>query len=437
MYQSTRIGKVAIGDPVSSASKKAARLKTRVADLVEFRTFDRYSEYYTRSYNPELFSETYEFDGDDEKAIAFLKSRGVEHLIIGADSSIKDVERINHRLGRLANDPTKIDARYDKLAQASAYEAEGLPVARQAFFAAHQEDEALAYAEGRYPQVLKPRASGGTNNVLLAWNPGEFRAAFRKIVASKSLYDRPNGGALVMDYIPPEAARERVVDAVSCPINGTDAHHVITDCWEYEKVPMNGVPALYRAMRALSFDQAADEIRFARRMLKAVGHRQGESHLEIWRLDDADLVRTYGSSNLPVEGAYGRLPGLITELSAAASGRDQTELALNSVLDPFAFFAQAQHMPASGSLRKAAAVVFLASNRDGLLKSNPPLAAVKALASYHSSFFKASKAGDRLQKSVDVATLAGWVGLCHDDPAVVERDMATVQALEPELVDSE
>jgi hypothetical protein len=437
MCQNAKIGKVAIGDPVSSASKKAARLKARGVEVVEFRTFNRYSEYYTRSYNPELFAATYEFDGDNEKAIAYLKANGIEHLIIGADSSIKAVERINHRLGRLKNDPAKIDARYDKLAQALAYSADGLPVVGQEFFSVDQEDEALAYAEGRYPQVLKPRASGGTNNVLLAWDRGEFRDAFRKIGASKSLYDRPNGGALIMDYIPPGATRERVVDAVSCPINGTDAHHVITDCWEYEKVPMNGVPALYRAMRALSFDEAADEIHFARRMLKAVGHRQGESHLEIWRLDDPDLVRAYGSRNLPVEGAYGRLPGLITELSAAATGRDQTELALDSVLDPFVFFAQAQHMPASGPLRKAAAIVFLASNRDGLLKSNPPLAAVKALASYHSSFFKAMRVGDRLQKSVDVATLAGWVGLCHEDPAVVERDMAMVQAMEPELVDTE
>jgi hypothetical protein len=223
------------------------------------------------------------------------------------------------------------------------------------------------------------------------------------------------------------------VDAVSCPINGSDAQHVITDCWEYVKEPMNGTPAMYRAMRALSFDEAAEEIRFALRMLKAVGHRQGESHMEIWRLTDPRLIAKYGSTHLPVEGAYGRLPGLINELSAEATGRDQIELALDSALDPFVFLAQSSHMPPSGPLRKAAAIVFLACKHEGGLKANPPIEAIKAIASYHSGHFKAVKAGDRLAQTVDVGTLAAWVGLCHEDPSVLERDMAAVRAMETDL----
>ncbi len=429
----SKLKKIMIGDPVSSAGKKAARLKARGYSIFEFRTFSAYSEYYTRGYKPELFDGTYEFDGDDAKAIAYMRDNDIERLMIGADSSIKDVERINHTLGRLPNDPNKITARFDKVCQAEAYAAAGIPMAGYAYFDADEEEKAADYAEGRYPIVLKPRASGGTNNVLLAHDRDEFRVKFRIVAAAKSLYDRPNGGVLVMEYIPPDAARERVVDAVSCPINGTDALHVITDCWEYVKEPMNGTPAMYRAMRALSFDEAAEEIRFARRMLKAVGHRQGESHMEIWRLTDPRLMAKYGSTHLPVEGAYGRLPGLINELSAEATGRDQIELALDCALDPFVFFSQTSHMPSSGPLRKAAAIVFLACKQEGRLKMNPPIDAVKAMASYHSGHFKAIKAGDRLTQTVDVGTLAGWVGLCHEDPNVLERDMAAIRAMEADL----
>lgn len=425
--------RIMIGDPVSSAAKKAARLKARGYDVFEFRTFSPYSEYYTRGYKRELITGTYEFDGDDERAIAFMANEGIDTLMIGADSSIKDVERINHRLGRLSNDPAKIGARFDKVDQMQAYSAAGIPMAGYAYFDASQEEQAVAYAEGRYPIVLKPRASGGTNNVLLAHDRNEFRAKFRIVAAAKSLYDRPNGGVLVMEFIPPHAARERVVDAVSCPINGQEAYHIITDCWEYTKAAMNGTPAMYREMRALSFDEAVDEIHFALRMLKAVGHRQGESHMEIWRLTDPRLIDKYGSTHLPVEGAYGRLPGLINELSAEATGRDQIDLALNSVLDPVAFFAQSRHMPPSGSLRKAAAIVFLACEQEGNLKSRPPIDAIKAMPSYHSGQFKALKTGDYLMKTVDVGTLAGWVGLCHEDAAIIERDLAAIRAMEDEL----
>lgn len=223
---------LAIGDPISSAGRLAAGAKERGYELIEFRTFSKDSEYYQRSYDGSLFDSVYEYRGDDAQALHALKD--AEHIMIGADSSVQFVERLNLFRGELENDPSKILARADKVEQARHFHAAGLPIVPQQYF--DDLDSAMRYAMSRrFPQVLKPRASGGTNNVLLARNPVEFKACFLKIANARSLYDRPNGGALVMDYIDPELADEFVVDAVSC-----QGRHLLTDICSTRRPPLTG-----------------------------------------------------------------------------------------------------------------------------------------------------------------------------------------------------
>jgi hypothetical protein len=406
---------LAIGDPISSATRLAAAAKKRGYELIEFRTFSKDSEYYQRSYDGSLFDSVYEYRGDDAHALHAL--RDTEHIIIGADSSVQFVERLNLFRGQLENDPSKILARADKVEQARHFHAAGLPVVPQHYFS--DLDSAMKYATGRrFPQVLKPRASGGTNNVLLARNEVEFKASFLRIVSARSLYDRPNGGVLVMDYVDPELADEFVVDAVSC-----QGRHVLTDIWQYEKAAINGTPAMYRAMRLVPWKDVLSESLFAFSMLDAAGYRQGASHTELWRLP--------GNQNIPVEVGF-RLPGLITAVSTVATGRDQVELTLDSVLDPDQFHRKASSFEGKAVL-KSAAVVFLAARRAGLLKKEVPVSAIQSLRSYHSSAIKATRIGERLARTVDLATIVGWVALCHEDATVVQEDIATLQAMENEI----
>ena len=408
---------IAIGDPISSATRLAAAAKRRGYRVVEFRTFSKDSEYYQRSYDGSLFDSVFEYQGDDAQALHAL--RDAEHIIVGADSSVQFVERLNLYRRELQNDPTKILARSDKVEQSRHFQDAGLPVVTQEYFT----DAALAlqYAVGRgFPQVLKPRASGGTNNVLLAQNEAEFKECFLRIANAKSLYDRPNEGALVMDYIDPGLADEFVVDAVSC-----QGRHVVTDIWKYEKAALNGTPAMYRAMRLIPWDDAIQESSFAFQMLDAAGYRQGASHTELWRLA--------GYQNLPVEVGF-RLPGLITTLSAQATGRDQVELTLDSILDPHEFHRKTTAYE-DMAVPKLAAVVFLAALRTGFLVEPVPVNAIQALRSYHSSGIKATRLGDRLDRTVDLATMAGWVALCHEDAGALEEDIATLQALEPQITE--
>lgn len=408
---------IAIGDPISSATRLAAAAKRRGYRLIEFRTFSKDSEYYQRSYDGSLFDSVFEYRGDDAQALHAL--RDAEHIIVGADSSVQFVERLNLFRRELQNDPTKILARSDKVEQSRHFQAAGLPVVAQEYFT--DDASALQYAVGRgFPQVLKPRASGGTNNVLLARNAAEFEECFLRIANARSLYDRPNGGALVMDYIDPGLADEFVIDAVSC-----QGRHVVTDVWKYEKAALNGTPAMYRSMRLMPWDDAIQESSFAFRMLDAAGYRQGASHTEIWRLA--------GNRNLPVEVGF-RLPGLITALSAQATGRDQVELTLDSILDPREFHRKTIAYE-DGAVSKSAAVVFLAALRTGFLVDHVPINAIQALRSYHSSALKATRPGDRLDRTVDLATMAGWVALCHEDAGALEEDIAMLQALEPRLTE--
>ncbi len=421
-YHPIRKSTLAIGDPISSASRLASRAIERGYEVVELRTFSNSTEYYSRGYNPELFVREVVHEGDYQATLKSLHN--VKHILVGADSSIGTVERLNRLRGELKSDPTWSTARHDKVEQSRAFQLAGLQILPQSF--CQHVDAALAWAEGRYPIVVKPRASGGTNNVFLAKNPDELGSAFAAVVSSKSLYDRSNEGALVMEYVEPTLAEEIVIDSVSC-----GDLHIVTDAWKYMKEPLNGTPAMYRAMIALPFDDVSAEIAYTHRLLDSVGYRQGPSHAEVWRLS-SDLERRYGTRHLPVEVGF-RLPGLITALSAEATGRDQVELTLDSVVDQEAFVRRGRELPPRGGLMQAAAVVFLAAPHSGTLKGAPPVPDVLALRSYHSSNFKAPLAGKRLQKTVDVATLAGWVALCDPDPEIVGRDMEAVRNLESEF----
>jgi biotin carboxylase len=407
--------KIAIGDPVSSAARLAQEAKRRGFEVVEVRTFSEYAEYYSRNYNSKLFDRLVEYRGDDAQALAELQD--VDAVLVGADSCVAAIERINLFRGQAANAPDKILARCDKVEQAKAFAAAGIPVVPQRYFRANETESALRYANMRgYPQVLKPRASGGTNSVYLANDDAEFRAFFEAVSQAKSLYDRPNGGALVMNYVDPNTAREIVVDAVSC-----DGRHVITDVWAYEKTRMNGTPAMYRAMRTVPFEDAGAEIAFALRMLNAAGYRQGASHTELWHTAEGQL--------LPVEVGF-RLPGLITQVSADVTGRDQVALTLDSYVDPSAFHKKSDTFAAVDARRCAGAVVFLTADRATQVQSDAPMDRLRALPSYHSSSLKAEKAGDQVAKTVDVASIVGWVALAHASVGQIEHDIAVIRELE-------
>jgi len=415
--------KIAIADPVSSGAKLARRAQQRGYDIVELRTVDASEEFYSRGYDPSTFVRLVEHRGDFDSTL--LQLEDVEHVLAGADSSVAVVEQLNLRRGQLQSEAALLDARADKREFARVLERSGIRTVRQELFV--DVEKAVAFAYGRYPIVLKPRASGGTQGVTLAGSEGELRQQFARIVGGKSLYGRPNAEALLMDYVPLGATQELVVDTVS-----SKGRHVVTDTWAYEKVAMHGVPAMYRVMRTVPMAEMREEIAFTLRMLDALGHRQGPAHAELWRVDDPAQRARFGADHLPVEIGF-RLPGVITELAAEAFGRDQVELSLDAVLAPERFAESMERWALIGGMRRHAAVVFLASRRDGLLERDLDTKGLLASPSYHSSSFKALHAGDMLQRTVDLGTIVGWVGLVNEDRAALERDIANVQALELEL----
>jgi biotin carboxylase len=398
---------IAITDPISSAALLAKRAREEGNDVVEIRTFDKHSEYYTRACDPSVPSRTVEYDGDDASALHELA--GTDRILVGADSGVAITERLQLYRGELKNDPARIMARTDKVEQARAVRAAGLEVVPQSFFMLREETAALAFARRLgFPVVLKPRASGGTNNVRLAQDEVSFVGWFRVIGSAKSLYDRVNGGAIVMAYVDPRDAQEFVVDMV-----GFDGVHFVTDAWRYEKEALNETPAMYRAMHLLSAAEAIPYVAYTRKVIDALGHRAGAVHAELWRTEAGIRL---------VEVGF-RLPGLITKLSAAATGRDQVQWTLDSGL-----WRPAPKVPILPTGSRHAAVVFLAATRDGVLRTDLP--DFSCLRSLHSVSLKASRAGDHYSRTVDVGTMAGWVALLHNDSAVIAEDIAAVREME-------
>ncbi|MFK7743350.1 MAG: ATP-grasp domain-containing protein [Planctomycetota bacterium] len=427
MSKSPRKPAIVIGDATSSSTGYAMRAKQQGRRVIELRTLPASTDYYTRAYRPELIDEVVDYrllGSSDTAVLDALHDHGP--LVIGADSSVGIVERLQKQRGELRNAANRIEARYDKAAQAEAMAAAGLPIPEQRFCGDLM--SALRFAHGRYPVVLKPTASAGTDGVLLAHKPTELRGHFETIASSPSLYGRRNRGALVMDYIDPGQAAEYAVDAVSL-----DGRRIVTDVWRYEKEPMAATPAMYRSAMTVPLDEARPEIAFAMRMLDAVGHHHGPSHTELWRLDSGGLRHRYGSAHLPVETAS-RLPGVVPQLSAAAYRRDQVELGYRALVEPETFAAAADAAEAvPESAHRTAAVVFWASPRSGTLRRAVPIEQLRALRSYTGHDLRAQASGDPVAATIDLPSVLGSIRLLHADRSVVTQDIETLRQLEKEV----
>jgi hypothetical protein len=118
--------------------------------------------------------------------------------------------------------------------------------------------------------------------------------------------------------------------------------------------------------------------------------------------------------------------GGVPQLDKCCTGYDQVSLTADGFLDPATFTCGARR---SYLLKKHGMVAFLPTMREGLLLDVPGLTSLQSLPSYLNHVLLV-RPGDRVTRTVDVASLIGWVFLCHHDNNQLKKDYLALRELE-------
>lgn len=336
-------------------------------------------------------------------------------VMAGCEMGVEMAELLAGRLGLPGNDPATSAIRRDKLAMHDTLAAAGLP--SLASLATDDIGAALAFAEGlgSWPVVLKPLRSAATEGVSFCRTPAELRAAFSALLGSFSQFGERNASVLLQQCA---QGREFAVNTVS-----RQGRHVLTDLWEYHKIPTPGGAPLYdrtQLVRSLGPEHHA-LLDYAFQVLDALGVRVGPAHTEIMLTPGGPVLIECGAR--PMGGSFPQ------DLLRRSLGHTQIQWAVDGYVDAAAF---ARHAAEAYRPTSSLCMKTLISTHEGELQAIPGISLAARLPSVRCGNFSGALAHWRVGRTVDLLTSSGYVFLAHEDEAVVQADWAVLRELELE-----
>ncbi|MFG2332166.1 ATP-grasp domain-containing protein [Streptomyces sp. NPDC048604] len=342
-----------------------------------------------------------------------LRARNPAFVVAGSENGVDLADTLTARLGLPGNTFDARRPRRDKYEMAAAVRAHGLRAPDT--LRTEDFDTALSWAKAydRWPLVVKPADSAGTDNVYFCADTVELCTAFDRILRSRNLMGFVNRTVVLQEYL---AGTEYFANTVS-----VDGRHHVAEIWRYHKRPGRNGSAIYDYEEPLAPDDpAARRIHpYVLSVLDALGVRQGPAHSEIMLTDHGPTLIESGA----------RLAGsIVPEVVDRVFGTNHVALTARALGDPAGFAAEAGPMPA---LRTNLRYVSLISPAAGRLTSLDRFDRVRALESF-AALSLGVDVGDRIAPTVDSATSPGVCYLVHDDAEQIKRDYEALRVMETE-----
>lgn len=331
-------------------------------------------------------------------------------VMTGLETGIALMDELAARFGLPGNDPASSTMRRDKYLMQETIRAQGLRAVAQC--KAQRSDEAQAWldAHDRYPVIVKPAASAGSDNIHLCADRDQALAAVRTVLEANNLFGAPNTHALVQEYL---EGQEWVVDTVSC-----GGECLVTNVTKYKKLPNAQGKTVYRHSAFLTPDMDAhgELIRYAKAVIEALGIHLGAAHVE--------LIDT-------------RQGPVLVEVNARMHGGDAVD-----VLRDYAPFTQLElsvdsHVAPDEFKRKAARSMvysrhviahFLISRMAGEVRQVMDKRHLAEIASYAGDHMP--HPGDRLVVTDSLTSAPGYIWLASETQADLQTDQDTLVAWE-------
>ncbi|MFD4551243.1 ATP-grasp domain-containing protein [Streptomyces sp. NPDC058466] len=401
---------IAIVDPVSTGAHLAPEFARRGWSAVAVLSGDKIPDAYVKGFRRGDFTDVLTHTGDPAATVDRLKALDPRFVLAGAEHGVELADQLAEQLGLPGNGTRLSRCRRDKFAMVERIREAGLPAA--ASIISEDVAEIIAWAEDgeRWPVVVKPVASAGSDGVAFCTTPAQVRAAFAAIHGTVDQLGGFNDRVMAQERL---IGQQYFVNSVS-----REGRHYIAEIWKDVRVPV-GDSQVYDREELLPGDGDPQRslVGYVEQVLDALGIVHGPAHTEIMLTARGPVLIESGA----------RLQGAVTPAPhAAATGTSQVALTVDCCTEPEAF----DELPGTTyQLHKRLRVVSLIAPHDGTVAEGPALTELGALPTLSASV-RSLAAGTPVRRTVDLFSSPDHLYLLDADPAAVERDYARIRALE-------
>ncbi|MFF1421536.1 ATP-grasp domain-containing protein [Streptomyces sp. NPDC058280] len=403
---------VGIVDPFSTGAYLKDAFTARGWRVVAVTSQWPLPDIYAGSLRPEEFDQVVFGQGDAAATAAELARVPLRAVVAGTEIGVRFADELAESLSLEGNGTALSEARRDKAAMAARLREKGLRHVRT--FEARSEAEAVeqALSLGRWPVVVKPADSAGSDGVTFCDSPEAVRQTFTKLHGETNRMGLANHKVLIQELL---VGQQYFVNTVS-----RAGRHHIAEIWrdDRRRIPGAGLVCDCESLLPARGDVQDLLGAYITGVLDALGIAWGPAHSELMLTASGPVL---------IETAARMQGNILTGPVEQATGTSQVSLTVEAVTDPERFDARAER---PYELTQGLSVLSLIAHRDGVIRAPDVAARLAALPSFSGLIGDLSQ-GVPVQPTVDLFTSPGIVYLLGDDEQVA-RDRAAIRAFEAE-----
>lgn len=379
------------------------------------------------SFSPRPYEAIFTFTGDTVGLLSQLKKYNIKAIFAGSETSVELADQLSETFGLPGNGTKLSEARRNKWTMHQQLKKMGVAAIHD--IKTNSLDKVLKWIEspqgnnGRYPVVLKPLDSAGTQGVHICFDKAQVIKAFNSLMGSKNVFEKEIKTLLAQEFLD---GTEYVVNTVS-----QNGNHVVAEIWKYNKQKVaredGSFSNIYLFDELLAFDseEAKKLLPYAEQVLNALAIKQGPGHLEIMLTSRGPVLVEMGA----------RLMGGHPYLAVrAATGTSALDLTMLSYLWPDQF--QKVFHSKGVERKKFVRNIQLISHQTGKISKINHLNVIESLPSFFHRDMRGI--GDHVEETIDLATSSGIIWLVHESEEVIQKDYERIRKeIEPTLFDVE
>lgn len=354
------------------------------------------------------------YDGMISSVVKSLLDFEVIGVIPGTETGVILADLLSNSLGLCTSNNLQLsEARRNKYAMVNCLVKNAIPHAKS--FQSNRLEEILQWVEGhgKFPVVIKPLSSAGSDGVKICNNTSEIISAFNAIMNARDVFNEINATVMVQQFLD---GQEYIVNTVSY-----EGKHKVTDIWRKFKNKVNGIPVNdYAEIMNPSESDYSLLPAYIFKVLDALGIQFGAGHSEVMMTKDGPILIETAAR---LEGSID--PSAVNE----AIGNNHVSCLVNSYLNRDDFL---QSHSTISNIKKYARHIFLVSAHSGIITKQPNLKSIINLPSFHSLSFR-YELGDDLVKTTSLADFPGFVYLVSADKQQIEKDYQFIRESEKTL----
>lgn len=381
---------------------------------VHVRSLQERNKAFDLSFPGEFFIEDIGYDNNLDEVMEKLSKYRIAFVVAGAENGVELADLLSVKLQMTTSNGLERSAeRRDKTLMSKVLKDHGLNYPEFKECKTIEELMAWANQHNRWPIVLKPPRSAGTQGVCICKDKEELAEGFKAILTQPNLFGQSSAATLAQEYL---IGNEYMVNAVSA-----FKTHRIIEIWHSKKKEQFSAP-VYDFVKLLDTTDPVYEVieEYVTKILDALQINFGPSHSEVVITERGPVL---------IESAA-RLQGNVDPSCVAqATGTSHIHQTVMSYLNPELFL---EGTAQKSRLKKFCMSVSLISQKAGILQKDLPWEKIESLKSFH-TLQRRVKPGDRIKPTVDLFSTIGGVYLLHELDEQIISDYHAIRAMEADF----